>query len=366
MKDGKTKMGRRGLLGSFATVGGSLLLGSLATGIPTRVLLNPLTASADDTPTGKLLILSSSRQGDPFNANVPGTYEYGPNEIFHSADPAMAKTALTLGRSEADSTLVGGYYYSAPFRDLLASGQLNPWLLPGQSQTPEALRALEAASATGAKLVGGETTLTQFDATVSSEIWQLPAGGVGFAAGLDWRKETYEFIVTNSSGNVIGDIPSDTPQPKVDRTVTAFYAELAVPIFTRHGLWGVLNLDAARINAYPPKIVQVVEVVAQQLGFAVEHAMLLDQIQDALAALNEAQTWQTELLGDLRHAQAELLRASRVATAGVLAAGVAHEFNNLLASMHGYAELGQGGTQLDKDEAFEMIRRTCQRGTPRR
>jgi iron complex outermembrane receptor protein len=183
-----------------------------------------------------------------FNRNLPIAYRWrcmdcGPRKIEHITDTYRFlagltgeymnwdwKTALTLGRSEADSTLVGGYYYSVPFRDLLASGQLNPWLLPGQSQTPEALRALEAASATGAKLVGGETTLTQFDATVSSEIWQLPAGGVGFAAGLDWRKETYEFIVTNSSGNVIGDVPSDTPQPKVDRTVTAFYAELAVPI----------------------------------------------------------------------------------------------------------------------------------------
>ena len=74
--------------------------------------------------------------------------------------------------------------------------------------------------------MGVETTLTQFDGAVSGEIWQLPAGPLAMAAGFDWRKETYEFIVTNSSGNVIGDVPSDTAQPKVDRKVTAFYAEL--------------------------------------------------------------------------------------------------------------------------------------------
>jgi len=183
-----------------------------------------------------------------FNANLPIAYRWrcmdcGPRKIEHITDTYRFlaglqgeyrnwdwKTAITLGRSEADSTLVGGYYYSVPFRDLLASGELNPWLLPGQSQTPAALAALQAASATGAKLVGGETTLTQFDGAVSGEIWQLPAGPLAMAAGFDWRKETYEFIVTNSSGNVIGDVPSDTPQPKVDRKVTAFYAELAVPI----------------------------------------------------------------------------------------------------------------------------------------
>jgi CheY-like chemotaxis protein len=41
---------------------------------------------------------------------------------------------------------------------------------------------------------------------------------------------------------------------------------------------------------------------------------------------------------------------------------VAHEFNNLLAAMHGHAELGQLGTPEEKDEALEIIRRTCMRG----
>ncbi len=85
------KLGRRGALGAFATV-----LGSLATGIPAKILLDPLSASAGELPPAKTLILSSSSNGDPFNANVPGMYDFGPNEIFHSADPAMAKTAIDL------------------------------------------------------------------------------------------------------------------------------------------------------------------------------------------------------------------------------------------------------------------------------
>ena len=89
MNQKNNKLGRRGMLGAFATFGGGLILRSLATGIPARVLLDPLSASADDTPSGKMLILSSSSNGDPFNANVPGTY--AATDIFHSADPAMAK-----------------------------------------------------------------------------------------------------------------------------------------------------------------------------------------------------------------------------------------------------------------------------------
>ncbi|MEO7742088.1 MAG: TonB-dependent receptor [Usitatibacter sp.] len=183
-----------------------------------------------------------------FNRNLPIAYRWrcldcGPRRIEHITDTYRFlaglqgdyknwdwKTAITLGRSEADSTLAGGYYFTVPFRDLLASGQLNPWLAPGASQTPAALAALQAASATGQKLVGGVTTLQQFDGSASGEIMRLPGGPLALAAGFDYRKETYEFIVTNSSGNVIGDIPSDTPQSKVERKVTAFYGELSVPI----------------------------------------------------------------------------------------------------------------------------------------
>jgi len=100
-KNSSKHLGRRGLLGAFATFGGGLILRSLATGIPAKILLDPLSASADELPIGKTLILSSSSQGDPFNANVPGTYDFPSNQIYHSADPAMAKTALTLAGTQS-------------------------------------------------------------------------------------------------------------------------------------------------------------------------------------------------------------------------------------------------------------------------
>jgi uncharacterized protein (DUF1501 family) len=98
MKNAKSplEIGRRGALGAFATAAGSLILRSLATGIPAKILLDPLSANADEPTVGRMLILSSSSNGDPINANVPGTYAFGASECFHSPDPAMAKTALTL------------------------------------------------------------------------------------------------------------------------------------------------------------------------------------------------------------------------------------------------------------------------------
>ena len=87
---------RRTMLGAFASGAGALVLRSLATGIPASVLLDPLSASAE-TPKAKSLILATSSQGDPLNANVPGTYDVAANQIFHSQDPSMQKTSFMLG-----------------------------------------------------------------------------------------------------------------------------------------------------------------------------------------------------------------------------------------------------------------------------
>jgi hypothetical protein len=76
-------------------------LRALATGIPAAALLHGRRASADgaasclDKSKAQFVILNTSGNGDPINANVPGTYE--DSKIAHSADPAMAATQLRLG-----------------------------------------------------------------------------------------------------------------------------------------------------------------------------------------------------------------------------------------------------------------------------
>ncbi|MEM9692563.1 MAG: hypothetical protein AAGA56_08465 [Myxococcota bacterium] len=92
----KKTWSRRRALGAFGTAGGSLILGAMATGIPARVLLDPLSAEAQEEGLrpARMLILSVSAQGDPVNANVPGTYD--DSMIAHPADPAMAPTELRM------------------------------------------------------------------------------------------------------------------------------------------------------------------------------------------------------------------------------------------------------------------------------
>jgi hypothetical protein len=79
---------------------GGIGLRALATGLPASLLLSPRRALASPLPAGciatnaQFIILSTSGNGDPINASVPGTYEDA--NIAHSLDPTMVPTSLTI------------------------------------------------------------------------------------------------------------------------------------------------------------------------------------------------------------------------------------------------------------------------------
>src|SRR5450432_3577092 len=80
---------------------GMVGLRALATGLPASFLLNPRRALADmpasgcpDPTKAQFIIFNTSGQGDPINANVPGTYD-DPN-VVHSMDPTMSPTQFTI------------------------------------------------------------------------------------------------------------------------------------------------------------------------------------------------------------------------------------------------------------------------------
>jgi len=94
-------IGRREALLSTLFGAGYIGLRALATGLPASILLNPRRALAAGPAAGcatttkaQYILLNTSGNGDPINANVPGTYE--DPKITHSQDPAMAPTSLTI------------------------------------------------------------------------------------------------------------------------------------------------------------------------------------------------------------------------------------------------------------------------------
>lgn len=145
------------------------------------------------------------------------------------------RVGLSQAYSDAKSTLGGGYYYQAGLNSALGSGLINPFLMPGQSQSAAGLALLDAASARGVTLYGGRTTTTQLDASASGEIMKLPAGPIMGAVGADIRKEQYFF---NGDARAIADQAAINGAPfdntnalsTVSRNINAIYAEVLVPV----------------------------------------------------------------------------------------------------------------------------------------
>jgi iron complex outermembrane receptor protein len=140
------------------------------------------------------------------------------------------KLGLSKSGSKADSILAHGFMYTPAFTTALASGLVNPWLMPGQTQTAAGNALLNAARADGANLFAGKSSLTGFDGAISGDLWQLPGGAVAAAVGFDYRRETYTFDDGSRTSLPIYQAPFDAQFPEVSRNVKAIYAEIAVPV----------------------------------------------------------------------------------------------------------------------------------------
>ena len=145
------------------------------------------------------------------------------------------RAGISTAVSDSSSLLGNGYFFGREFAATINSGLLNPFLLPGESQTPQALAALAATSAKGVTLYGGRSTLQQADATASGPVFKLPAGEVMAAVGIDMRTEKFAFngnatdLVTQSR---LFNAPFDSANTlnPVQRDVTAVYSELLIPV----------------------------------------------------------------------------------------------------------------------------------------
>ncbi len=152
------------------------------------------------------------------------------------------KAGASWGKAEASSHAWDGYADTNKLISALATGVINPFLMPGQEQTPQAKALIESTKVRG-RLFGGDTELVQVNGTISGELYKLPAGTVDFAVGVDFRKETYNFsgsedytcvstfTVANAAlPNSVMGCPGNAASPDASRDIGALFGELLVPV----------------------------------------------------------------------------------------------------------------------------------------
>jgi signal transduction histidine kinase/CheY-like chemotaxis protein len=119
-------------------------------------------------------------------------------------------------------------------------------------------------------------------------------------------------------------------------------ALVIIPLALESRVLGGICLASDRPIAMAEDDRRVLLAFGAQAALAMEHARLFEE---------------------LRLKQDELVRSSKLAALGTFSAGIAHEFNNLLAGILGHAELGLlSDTTQEKDEALTVAVKTCLRG----
>jgi signal transduction histidine kinase/DNA-binding LacI/PurR family transcriptional regulator/ActR/RegA family two-component response regulator len=142
-------------------------------------------------------------------------------------------------------------------------------------------------------------------------------------------------VLKSREAVIIGDVqeryPAFSQEPHAAAAVRSW---LGVPLIVGDRLIGMLALDKHEADFYTETHARAAKAYAAQAAVAIENARLYTDLQDQMRAVELA--------------QARLVQSEKLAAIGELVAGVAHELNNPLTSIIGYAQLMLAGQVSDQ------------------
>jgi signal transduction histidine kinase/ActR/RegA family two-component response regulator len=162
--------------------------------------------------------------------------------------------------------------------------------------------------------------------------------------------------------------PHVVPWPRSYETVLD---RQRVAVFTDHRLQDLAPLPRLSEGQYWNALIVIPLAAEEQVMGAI--CLSFEQIrgltegeQRILAAFARQAAMMLEnvrLLSEVKESQNRLIEASKMEALGTFSAGIGHEFNNLLAGMLGYAQLGLSSEEVGvKNESLKVVVDTCKRG----
>jgi len=138
---------------------------------------------------------------------------------------------IAHNQSELKGRTVAGYFSQVAFATVVSQpdSDYNPWSL-NQSATFKQRLADSNAAYVGPTL-SAKTSTDVIEGTLNGDVFAAPAGMIQYAAGTQYRRETY--VLDPSAALGTGDISGlggATPPLDKSRGVTAVYGELSVPL----------------------------------------------------------------------------------------------------------------------------------------
>jgi len=146
------------------------------------------------------------------------------------------------------------------------------------------------------------------------------------------------------AGRVVN-VPDVSRDPRFVRAggKRSFAAMLVAPLILADHRIGTLSIDSAEPRAFSTEDESLAMILATQAASAIENARLVSDLQRSLE--------------DLKATQERLIQSAKLSAIGQLVAGMAHELNNPLTAVMGYAELLQtsdGASQAIRSDLREI------------
>ena len=133
---------------------------------------------------------------------------------------------LSYSVSKATSAFASGYMSDQRILDGVGSGLLNPF----GAQSTAGLDYMKNSALQG-EYLSAKMTSTSVDAKISREIYNLPAGAVGFAVGTEFRHDKAEYdINTALTSQASSSGYAEAKDQAGSRNISAIFTELSVPV----------------------------------------------------------------------------------------------------------------------------------------